>query len=163
MFIQITSAVREVVSIFDYLDGKHYVSNCVINDLLYIRPQMKNHTVNTGSTWSNVGGLNIDIDNLSLGGKPRSNAPSMNQMAHTVPVVGVAGAGSAYMSPMPMSMMNTRPMAPNSGVGMATGLALPLHPSATGFAMSGANVMGVGAVNNANGMSSPTLHSAFGK
>jgi len=124
---------------------------------------MKNHTVNTGSTWSNVGGLNIDIDNLSLGGKPRSNAPSMNQMAHTVPVVGVAGAGSAYMSPMPMSMMNTRPMAPNSGVGMATGLALPLHPSATGFAMSGANVMGVGAVNNANGMSSPTLHSTFGK
>lgn len=125
---------------------------------------MKNHAINTGSTWSNVGGLNIDIDNLSLGGKPRSNAPSMNQMAHTtVPTVGLGGAGSVYMSPMPMQMMNTRPMAPNSGVGMAAAPMMPLHPSATGFPMSGANVMGIGTINNANGMSSSPFHSAFGK
>jgi len=115
---------------------------------------MKNHAINTGTTWSNVGGLNIDIDNLSLGGKPRSNAPSMNQMAHTtVPVVGppaaaaAAAAASVYMPPTPMSMMNTRPMAPNAS-------AVPLQQPVSGFLMSGAN---------ANGISSPNFNLAFGK
>lgn len=37
-----------------------------------------------GPTWANSGSLNINIDDLSLGGKPaRGPLPSMNQLAST--------------------------------------------------------------------------------
>ena len=58
-----------------------------------------------GSTWSNVGGLDINIDNLSLAAKQRTgNAPSMNQLGGAGPVwprVGVmTGAPPPPMNPM---------------------------------------------------------------
>lgn len=47
-----------------------------------------------GSTWSNAGGINLDIDNL-LSGKSKNSgpAPSMNQLKTQSPVKSSAGGG----------------------------------------------------------------------
>ncbi|XP_073969307.1 uncharacterized protein isoform X2 [Rhodnius prolixus] len=50
-----------------------------------IQPVKSSTTHQVGSTWSNSGSLNIDLECLSLSsgkGKPRDNAPSMNQLAN---------------------------------------------------------------------------------
>lgn len=127
---------------------------------------------NSGRTWSDVGGLNINIDNLSLTGKPRSNAPSMNQLASSGPtspqpmlITNAAPASlpfmSAGMAPTPMMNMNPRPM------GIASTIAP--NPYGGGGNMSGfTNHPGVmpNILANPNGAApniSTPFHSAFGK
>ena len=126
-------------------------------------------------TWSDVGGLNINIDNLSLTGKPRSNAPSMNQLASSGPtspqpmlISNAAPASMPFMSanmvaPTPM-MMNPRP---------AMGMASAMAPNPYGGVAGAGNMSGF--VNNQgvmpnmmlgspNGAAPSTpFHSAFGK
>ncbi|XP_032796424.2 clathrin interactor 1 isoform X4 [Daphnia magna] len=129
--------------------------------------------VNSGRTWSDVGGLNINIDNLSLTGKPRNNAPSMNQLANSGPtspqpmlITNAAPASMPFMphgmvAPMPMMNMNPRPM----------GIASPMAPNPY---VGGANMSGF--TNNPammptmlaspNGVAphvSTPFHPAFGK
>ncbi|KAG8265722.1 hypothetical protein J6590_088582 [Homalodisca vitripennis] len=52
---------------------------------IQMAPSTHPSSVPIGSTWSNVNNLNINIDNLSLGGRSKTtgHAPSMNQMAGT--------------------------------------------------------------------------------
>ncbi|KAG8309726.1 hypothetical protein J6590_078072 [Homalodisca vitripennis] len=57
---------------------------CRVSRLRWDR-QTRTTNLLIGSTWSNVNNLNINIDNLSLGGRSKTtgHAPSMNQMAGT--------------------------------------------------------------------------------
>uniref|UniRef100_A0A1B6GZE0 ENTH domain-containing protein n=1 Tax=Cuerna arida TaxID=1464854 RepID=A0A1B6GZE0_9HEMI len=52
---------------------------------IQMTPPTHPSSVPIGSTWSNINNLNINIDNLSLGGRSKAtgHAPSMNQMAGT--------------------------------------------------------------------------------
>jgi hypothetical protein len=124
----------------------------------------------TGSTWSNVGGLDINIDNLSLAGKQRgSNAPSMNQLASgssiPQPVLGHLGSpvyGAAPVSAMPfgapMGMAGGVPPMMNHPHQRPPNMAVPFAGMST--TMMGATPTGLVSPNRTT---SPTFHSAFGK
>lgn len=121
--------------------------------------------LSASTTWSNVGGLNINIDNLSLSGKPKSSAPSMNQLAsgpspmmmqqaplspfamgpspppmligHAAPASFVsATSAQAGAPPMMMNPQAPRPM------GVPGGLGSPLHHPTNPYGVSGGAVSG---------------------
>lgn len=80
-----------------------------------------------GSTWSNVGGLDINIDNLSLAAKQRTgNAPSMNQLGGAGPV----SPGFGVMAGAPPPPMN--PMSPRYAMGTGAFPTPPTFNSAFG-------------------------------
>ena len=135
---------------------------------------------NSGRTWSDVGGLNINIDNLSLSGKPRSNAPSMNQLASSgpmspqpiqgpmlIPNAAAPTASMPFMSAAPPMMMNPRPTMPTNPFGVAPAATAPAA-GMSGFVNNPMTVMPNMMLASPNGTgpnmnASPFHHPAFGK
>lgn len=75
----------------------------------------------SNNTWSDIGSLNINIDNLSLMGKPKNSAPSMNQLAGSGPI-------SPLSSPPPLiPNQGVMPFMPAGGVMMNQ--RLPMGPA----------------------------------
>lgn len=75
----------------------------------------------SNNTWSDIGSLNIDLDNLSLSGKPKNNAPSMNQLAGSGPI-------SPLSSPPPLiPNQGAMPFIPQGG--MVMNQRLPMGPA----------------------------------
>ncbi|XP_049848665.1 clathrin interactor 1-like isoform X2 [Schistocerca gregaria] len=83
-----------------------------------------------GSTWSNSGKLNIDIDNLTISGFRNSSkpTPTMNQLACSSPIPPVVRPPQAIPSLGAVSPTTFRPMV---GVPPVTGVQTPLPLAAT--------------------------------
>lgn len=132
----------------------------------------------SNNTWSDIGSLNINIDNLSLSGKPKNNAPSMNQLAGSGPISPLSSPpplipnqGAMPFMPAGGMMMNQRlPMGPamahpyaNPSSMAMTGLG---HQPAAVAAMMPGMMSPTGAAPNSTGfpnINNASFHSGFGK
>ena len=120
-----------------------------------------------GRTWGDVGGLNINIDNLSLSGKPKGIAPSMNQMAGSggllsptqqqPPQMLFPSAGPASMPFMPTSAPNPMVAQQQQQMMNPARMTSPANPFMSNTGGFSSHTMA-----SPNGTTSP-FHSAFGK